>query len=209
MTINTFLVIWNITLPKALSEYERTAIRTRLKEEATLCLELYGMKKTTVDELVKRVQIPKGTFYLFYASKELLFFEILMDLHDSLQQSLLSRIQEKGGTVGCGELADLLYDLFHEIEETFLPSFLASGDLEVLMRKLPPEIALEHAKKDDFSIGQLLNLLSIETTKEKIELFSVALRAIFTTLFHKQEIGEKLFDEAIKMMLRGIVSQLC
>ena len=27
-----------------------------------------GVKKTTVDELVKRVGIPKGTFYLFYPS---------------------------------------------------------------------------------------------------------------------------------------------
>ncbi len=31
-----------------------------------------GVKKTTVDELVKRVGIPKGTFYLFYPSKDCL-----------------------------------------------------------------------------------------------------------------------------------------
>ncbi|WP_245535445.1 TetR/AcrR family transcriptional regulator [Sphaerochaeta pleomorpha] len=208
LTIKTFLVKRIITLPKALSEHERTAIRIRLKEEGKICLGLYGLKKTTVDELVKRTQIPKGTFYLFYASKELLFFEILMDLHDSLQQSLLSQVQEKGRTVGCEELTDLLYNLFREIEKTFLPSFLASGDLELLMRKLPPEIAREHMKKDDFSVGQLLDLLSIETTKEMIEVFSVALRAIFTSLLHKQEIGEEHFNDAVKMMLRGIVSQL-
>ncbi|MDY4210978.1 MAG: TetR/AcrR family transcriptional regulator [Treponema sp.] len=34
------------------------------------------MKKTTVDELVKRTGIPKGTFYLFYPSKEILLFDI-------------------------------------------------------------------------------------------------------------------------------------
>ncbi|WP_286081321.1 TetR/AcrR family transcriptional regulator [Parablautia intestinalis] len=32
---------------------------------------------TTVDEIVKRVNIPKGTFYLFYKSKELLLFEVI------------------------------------------------------------------------------------------------------------------------------------
>ena len=35
-----------------------------------------GVKKTTVDELVKRTGIPKGTFYLFYPSKEMLLFDV-------------------------------------------------------------------------------------------------------------------------------------
>lgn len=35
-----------------------------------------GVKKTTVDELVKREGIPKGTFYLFYPSKEMLLYDV-------------------------------------------------------------------------------------------------------------------------------------
>jgi AcrR family transcriptional regulator len=195
-------------LPKTFSEHERLAIKTKLKEEGKTCLSLYGMKKTTVDELVRRVHIPKGTFYLFYASKELLFFDILIDLHDSLQQTLLTQIQQQTAPLSVEQVTDLIYTLYKAIDATFLPSFLASGDLELLMRKLPPEIATEHAKKDDFSVEQLLNLLSIKTTGEDIEVFSAALRGIFTTLFHKQEIGEAVYDKAIYMMIKGIVSQL-
>jgi AcrR family transcriptional regulator len=195
-------------LPKTFSEHERLAIKTKLKEEGKTCLSLYGMKKTTVDELVRRVHIPKGTFYLFYASKELLFFDILIDLHDSLQQTLLTQIQQQTTPLSVEQVTDLIYTLYKAIDATFLPSFLASGDLELLMRKLPPEIATEHAKKDDFSVEQLLNLLSIKTTGEDIEVFSAALRGIFTTLFHKQEIGEAVYDKAIYMMIKGIVAQL-
>lgn len=53
-------------MPKSYSEQEREYIRKRLKEEAAKCLARYGVRRTTVDEIVKRVNIPKGTFYLFY-----------------------------------------------------------------------------------------------------------------------------------------------
>lgn len=63
-------------MPKSYSEQEREYIKTRLKEEAAKCLAQYGVRRTTVDEIVKRVNIPKGTFYLFYKSKELLLFDV-------------------------------------------------------------------------------------------------------------------------------------
>ena len=56
-------------MPRAYSDQERAYIRQRLHEEAILCIKQYGMRKTSVDELVRRVNIPKGTFYLFYPSK--------------------------------------------------------------------------------------------------------------------------------------------
>ena len=64
-------------LPKSYSDQERAYITKRLKEEAAACMGQFGIRRTTVDELVKRVKIPKGTFYLFYPSKELLLFEVI------------------------------------------------------------------------------------------------------------------------------------
>lgn len=58
-----------IGVPKSYSEQERAYIRERLKEEAADCLATYGVRRTTVDEIVRRVNIPKGTFYLFYQSE--------------------------------------------------------------------------------------------------------------------------------------------
>ncbi len=195
-------------MPKQFSDYERLAIVTLLKEEGKICLERYGMKKTTVDELVKRVHIPKGTFYLFYDSKELLIFDILMDLHDSLQQTLLSQIQQLQGEVQAKQVTELVFNLFKVVDTSFLPSFIASGDLELLMRKLPPEVVSEHMKHDDFSVEQLFSLLSLDIPKESIEVFSAALRAIFLTLIHKQEIGEEVFEKAMYQLIHGIVLQL-
>ncbi len=195
-------------MPKQFSKNERSLIKTHLKEEGRICLERYGMKKTTVEELVKRVHIPKGTFYLFYSSKELLFYDILMDLHDLLQQTLLTQVQQYQELIEEDEVTELIFNLFKAIDASFLPSFIASGELELLMRKLPPEVISEHAKKDDVSVEQLFSLLSLDIPHESIEIFSASLRGIFFLLLHKQEIGEHLFPKALYQMIRGLVLQL-
>ena len=79
-------------MPKPFSENERAIIKQRLQEEASTCLKLYGMRKMTVDELVKRVNIPKGTFYLFYPSKELLVYDVLNKFHDEIHAELQRQV---------------------------------------------------------------------------------------------------------------------
>lgn len=56
-------------MPKTYSEQEREYIDKRLREEAMNCMAAYGIRKTTVDELVRRVRIPKGTFICFMSPK--------------------------------------------------------------------------------------------------------------------------------------------
>ena len=63
-------------MPKLYSDEEKKNIIAKLKKEANTLMQEKGVKKTTVDELVKRVGIPKGSFYLFYPSKEMLMFEV-------------------------------------------------------------------------------------------------------------------------------------
>lgn len=195
-------------MPKTFSDSERAHIKKRLMEEAEACLSQFGMRKTTVDELVKRVNIPKGTFYLFYKSKELLFFDVFCTLHDELQTDLLRQIHTLEGNITADTITELIFRLYKQVDSTFLYSFIASGDLELLVRKLPPEVAQAHAQKDDFSMDRLLSLLPGVQTERNIKTFSAVLRAIFCTMLHKREIGEDVFDDAIKIMLRGVISQL-
>ncbi len=195
-------------MPKTFSDSEREYIKKHLMEEAQICLAQFGMRKTTVDELVKRVNIPKGTFYLFYSSKELLFFDVFCTLHDELQSTLLLWIDELKDDVNVETVTELIFRLYKQVDATFLYSFIASGDLELLVRKLPPDVAAAHAREDDFHMEQLLSLLPGVQTEGNIKIFSAVLRAIFCTMLHKREIGEDVFYETIRVMLRGAVLQL-
>lgn len=67
-------------MAKKFSDKEKEMIQERLLSKAEICWGKYGIKKTSVDELVRMAGISKGAFYLFYPSKELLFSMFLKAL---------------------------------------------------------------------------------------------------------------------------------
>ncbi len=194
-------------MPKTFSDREREYIRERLIEEAKACLSLYGIRKTTVDELVKRVQIPKGTFYLFYASKELLFFDVFCAIHDEFQEKVMAEISGLKSGPDADKLTDILYRLYKSLDGSSFLKFVTGGEAELLFRRLPPEFSKRHAEKDDFQVEHLVALVP-NMKAENIKIFSAALRGIFISLLHKREVGEEVFDEALRVMLRGVVFQM-
>ncbi len=195
-------------MPKSYSEEERAYIIERLKEEATDCLSTYGVKKTTVDELVKRVKIPKGTFYLFYKSKEQLLFEVFLELHEKIEKQMLEGLSSmKIGNISIEDMTDLIYRFYKIADESPLIKLLTSGDIEILARKLPKEVVSEHFVQDDFLIEKIF--LMIPNANEKdVGTFSTAFRNIFFTMVYKKEMGEKNYDESLKILIRGLVIQL-
>lgn len=194
-------------MPKSYSSQEREYIVKRLKEEAYQCLNLYGVKKTTVDELVKRVNIPKGTFYLFYDSKELLLFDVINDLHDEIQKHFLREANLIKEKITSQNLTSLLFKIYKKVDDTFLLKIMTNGELELLMRKLPNEIVERHLSDDNAIMERLMELIPL--TKEKnMQYFSGAMRGIFLTMLHKREIGEEIFDGSLNLMINGLVIQL-
>ncbi len=78
-------------MPRALTPTEREAIRNRLLAAGRERFARYGLRKTTVEELAHAAGIAKGTFYLFFASKEALYAELLLQELPNLVQRLLER----------------------------------------------------------------------------------------------------------------------
>lgn len=194
-------------MPKKFSEAEKQYIIKRLKEEALKCITTYGIKKTTVDELVNRINIPKGTFYLFYQSKELLLFDAINDIHDQIQAQLIKEISQFANGITTEGLTDFMFHLYQQMDGSGLLSVMMNGEMELLMRKLPEETVKEHLAKDDFSIEQLFSFLPIKENIN-IEAFSGAFRGVFLLILHRREIGEQVFDVALRLMIRGLVIQI-
>ena len=194
-------------MPKTFSESEREYIKTRLMEEAEKCLDQYGIRRTTVDELVKRVNIPKGTFYLFYESKEQLLFEVFCKLHDEMQEKFMNDIAALKDGIDAEKLTDTIFRLYKSMDGSYLLKLITSGEIELLFRKLPPELVKLHTDKDDFRVEELISMVP-DMKAENMKIFSAAIRGIFVSLLHKKEVGEEVFDEALRVMIRGVVIQM-
>lgn len=195
-------------MPKSYSDSEREYIVARLKEEAAKCLAQYGVRRTTVDELVKRVNIPKGTFYLFYKSKEILLFEVIQELHDNINNELakgLSCMSTKDFNLDT--LTELIFMFFKKTDEMPILKNLDKEEVELLIRKLPPEVVAAHYQDDTDTIEQMLAMFPLKK-KVDVKVISAAFHAVYFSTLHKEDIGEEYYDEALKLMIRGIVSQM-
>ncbi len=194
-------------MPKSYSEQEREYIRRRLKEEAASCLARYGVRRTTVDEIVRRVHIPKGTFYLFYPSKEVLLFEVIQEQQETINHKLYQEISEMAGTeVSAKRLADAIFAFYKMAEEMPVLKLIDTGEVELLARKLPPDVLQAHLQDDTDTIGEMLSLLPVAKDVD-INAISAAFHAIYYATLHKAEIGEK-YDQALRALIYGMVTQI-
>ncbi len=193
-------------MAKAFTVDEKSAISERLKIEAVRCLGEAGIRRTTVDELARAAGISKGAFYFFYPSKEVLFFAVIQDWHEKAEQLLLSGLAASAD-IGPEALTEILLGTFRFVESSFFPKLVAGGELEILMRKLPPDVIAGHLESDTAFFSRILEKIpSIDPSGA--ERYSAAFRAVFLLLPHRREIGTGIFDEVLSLLVAGIVRDM-
>lgn len=194
-------------MPKCFSDQEREYIRNRLKEEAAACMAQYGIRRTTVDEIVKRVNIPKGTFYLFYKSKELLLFDVILEQHELINQKLYQAVSEIAEDDFSPEkLTEVIFNFFKMTEELPILKLLNSDEVELLARKLPKEIVDQHFGNDTTMIEQVFAMLPVKKDVNP-KVISSAFHGIYFATLHKTEIREEQYDQALRTLIYGVVIQ--
>ncbi|AUJ23472.1 TetR/AcrR family transcriptional regulator [Virgibacillus dokdonensis] len=190
----------------AFSNNEKEIIRGKLQQAAKECLGKYGVRKTTVDHLVQIAGISKGAFYKFYPKKEILFFYVLEDYQKSLMKELANRL-EKELTIGVEQFTNFIFQLYQNVKQSFLMNLIQQQELEYLMRKIPPDIIMNHHSLDDMFMEQVFSYIKIKDHVNK-RVVAASLRSIFMSMMYMEEIGEQEFDEVLKLLIKGIALQI-
>lgn len=190
----------------AFTSEEKEVIRKKLHKVAKECLQRYGVKKTTVDQMAAMVDISKGSFYNFYSSKEMLFFAVL----EEYQIDVMNRLTEQLGMetkIDTNRLVQLLYDFYQDFRYSFMYTIFKNHEMELLVRKLPKEAITNHHLIDDRMVKKIVSRINIRENVS-VEIVSALFRTIAMTILHIEEIGEKQFDTTLKLVIQGIVEQI-
>ena len=190
----------------AFTSEEKEVIRKKLHKVAKECLQRYGVKKTTVDQMAAMVDISKGSFYNFYPSKEMLFFTVL----EEYQIDVMNRLTEQLGTetkIDTNRLVQLLYDFYQDFRYSFMYTIFKNHEMELLLRKLPKEAITNHHLIDDRMVKKIVSRINIRENVS-VEIVSALFRTIAMTILHIEEIGEDQFDTTLKLVIQGIVEQI-
>ncbi|ENK0839696.1 TetR/AcrR family transcriptional regulator [Clostridium sporogenes] len=190
----------------AFTDNEKNIIKTKLKACANSCMSKYGIKKTTVDELVKEVGISKGAFYKFYDSKELLFFEVFEDYHSEIYGAVLNILITRTDLSERERIEEALLKACKLMKESSI-MYIVENELQYLLRKIPPEVLKDHFHSDDVHIRELIRKSGITINKSP-EFVCAVTKAIMLTLSHQRNIGEEYYDDVLKLLVKGACQQL-
>lgn len=192
-------------MPKTYTETERDNIRRDLREAASLCLRKYGVRHTTVDELVHMVNIPKGTFYLFYPNKESLFLDALVTFTKEEEGKYLELLEELDENHIVTSLTTVFFEMAISFYNSGLYRFLDDNQIAIVMRNLDETDKVRFETSRTSFITKILDYFSIDD-EDDISAFSSAFNSVFYLMLHDDEIKD--FEKALRTLIRGLVLQL-
>ncbi len=190
----------------AFTSEEKEVIRKKLHKVAKECLQRYGVKKTTVDQMAALADISKGSFYNFYSSKEILFFAVLEEYQIDVMDRLTEQLDMEA-KIDTNRLVQLLYDFYQDFRYSFMYTIFKNHEMELLLRKLPKEAITNHHLIDDRMVKKIVSRINIRENVS-VEIVSALFRTIAMTILHIEEIGEKQFDTTLKLVIQGVVEQI-
>ena len=128
-------------MPPAFTDKEKKRLRDRLLKLGRRLFAQYGLKKTSLEDLTQPLGIAKSTFYLFFESKEALYFELLLQMRREVEERIQSASFASTDDPREG-LRRFMRAVVDELETNPLTRRLVTQpeELELLARNAPPEL---------------------------------------------------------------------
>lgn len=194
-------------MPKHFSPEERIEIESRLLAAAKASFLYFGMNKTTVADITQSAGVAKGTFYLFFNSKGDIFMRLYADewkmIHDEMDKKYLYKK---------GKLSDLITGYIKENREALsghplLAIVWQRETMASISDRTVSERLMEFKRYSDESLTTIIrSWIEANELDCKIEpdVLSGMIRSTSYLNYHKDEIGEDVFDRVIANLINGI-----
>lgn len=137
------------------SDTERERIKQKLMQEGEHLFTSFGIKKVSIDEIVRAAGIAKGSFYSFYPSKEHLYMEIAGNLQMKMWREMDDFLKENRSLEPRELCKQCFILMFNGIQRYPMLKQADSETAEYLYRKLPNEVIEAHTKDDSHELTRL------------------------------------------------------
>lgn len=190
-------------MPKGFSEEEKITITHKLLAECKKNWQIYGYKKTSIDVLCQNAGISKGAFYVFFDSKESLFYQVITQTQAQLYELVEQHLSENPSKYG---IAKALKEVFAEYCNSSFMYDTKSTDFQAFLNKLSKEQRnqlndLGHAKTE-FMLRKPFLKLKIE---EKLAMS--ILTAMLTVVSQKDNIPSNI-TEVFSFMIDNLIEKI-
>jgi len=187
-------------MPKIFSETDRENIRTKLLHNGRKLLEAKRCKDISVAEIAADAGIAKGTFYNFFSSKELYFYEIMLLIRDENRRELLSLVDAPSYEA----LYETMYRRYTEVKTIY--DYFEPDELKMIFRTLPEK----EQESDENSTELARKLISVCTDDEsvKAEVVVNLMNIAASASANRRFLIEEHYRETISVLARAIADYI-
>lgn len=197
-------------MPRRFNPREETEIRSRLVVAARRSFTARGVARTTIEELARAAGIAKGSFYRFFASKELLFFELLEASQNRLREPLLVDVPD-GAAARKTALRSRLHRLVADFAADPILAQAAQQDaLSALRLRVPQDVLERHRKKDRRFLRRLISRWRVQGASPlPVDRLAALVTLLVLTTLQRDFLGERLFpiarDDVVDLLCDTLV----
>lgn len=193
-------------MPKKFTDQEREWINHKLLTEGRRCFEIHGIKKTSVEELTRAAGIAQGSFYMFYGSKEELFYQILLEEEQRIRSIMFDSFSV-GVPVTKEEIKLFLLQSFRMMEESpLVRQMFIKSEMEQILRKLPKKLLEQSFSEDKDYLVPFIRSWQSEGILADVdpELIVCMFRSLVLIVLHKDDIGEEQYPATIELLVEVV-----
>lgn len=186
-------------MPIPFTKKEQEQIQEQLFASGIRLLKEYGVQRTTVDKLTKDCGIAKGSFYLFYASKE----EYIIALSNYVNQKAIDEFHNRlhDQSMTAHEFIQYLHWYLHS--DLDLLASLTIDDFKWLEKHLQAYQPFDLSKQTTL-MKQLLSFVSDKDENADIGVVINLIKEIYAMREHRENFIEESIEPTINMILHTL-----
>ena len=118
-------------MPRIFSDDDRELIRKKMLRAGIMMLEHKRYKNISVEETAAEAGVAKGTFYNFFPSKEVYFYEIMQYIKEQNRAPLRALC----GNLTADEISDCIYNRYMNTKTVY--DYFTAEEIKQIVRRLP------------------------------------------------------------------------
>ena len=188
--------------PRALTEHEKDYQRQKIMSKARELLLTYGIRKVSVDDIVKAVGMAKGSFYNHFNNKEHLLMQLVWDIYQGFVEQAKNVIASSHPEDMRMNVSTFIRSILNEPDKVFF--FVNHEDLEDLIASMDNKEMQNFSAMEENAFAGLIMLAGkdVQTVKP-----GVVHNYIHTMYFaiSNDAIMPEFLQETIDAMLDGLL----
>lgn len=188
-------------MPKIFTEQEREMIRGKLLDAGLALLESKRYRNISVDEIASEVGIAKGTFYNFFSSKEVYFYEIMQVIKEKNRETMQAVLLCERLTRD--DVAAYLYRKYTQIKTVY--DYFTPEEMKLIMRKLPDG----EQRDDSTEFAELIcSTLNVTNEEQKLEAIVGMSNILALAAANRSLLKENTYEQAVRVFCDAMAAYI-